>query len=110
MIRRPPRSTLFPYPPLFRSRPPLPHGPWLVVGLARSGVAAARALLERGEQVLVVDAGEPEVPESIPAVTGTDGLAELDAARPVVKSPGVPAPAPVIAEARRRRGPRAEDR
>src|SRR3712207_7291557 len=66
MIRRPPRSTLFPYPPLFRSRPPLPHGPWLVVGLARSGVAAARALLERGEQVLVVDAGEPEVPESIP--------------------------------------------
>src|SRR2546430_10062370 len=26
MIRRPPRSTLFPYPTLFRSRKPVPHG------------------------------------------------------------------------------------
>src|SRR3989442_1913783 len=26
MIRRPPRSTLFPYTTLFRSRPALPHG------------------------------------------------------------------------------------
>ena len=32
-----------------RNRPPLPPGPWLVVGLARSGVAAARALAARGE-------------------------------------------------------------
>jgi UDP-N-acetylmuramoylalanine--D-glutamate ligase len=83
-------------------RPELPPGPWLVVGLARSGVAAARALLERGEDVLVVDAGAPEVPEGIPAVTGTDGLEQLEGARAVVKSPGVPAQAPVIAEARRR--------
>jgi UDP-N-acetylmuramoylalanine--D-glutamate ligase len=85
-----------------RGRPELPPGPWLVVGLARSGVAAARALLQRGEQVLAVDAGEPQVPEGIPAVTGTDGLAQLDDAGAVVKSPGVPAQAPVIAEARRR--------
>jgi UDP-N-acetylmuramoylalanine--D-glutamate ligase len=83
-------------------RPPLPGGPYLVVGLARSGVAAARALLARGEQVLVVDAGTPEVPRDIPAVTGTDGLAQLDGVAAVVKSPGVPAQAPVIAEARRR--------
>src|SRR5438270_8872384 len=27
MIRRPPRSTLFPYTTLFRSRPPAAHGP-----------------------------------------------------------------------------------
>ena len=83
-------------------RPPLPGGPYLVVGLARSGVAAARALLSRGEQVLVVDAGSPEVPRGIPAVTGTDGLAQLDGVAAVVKSPGVPAQAAVIAEARRR--------
>jgi UDP-N-acetylmuramoylalanine--D-glutamate ligase len=85
-----------------RERPPLPPGPWLVVGIARSGVAAARALLARGEQVLAVDAGSPGVPDGIPAVTGTDGLAELEGAAAVVKSPGVPAGAPVVAEARRR--------
>ena len=83
-------------------RPPLPGGPYLVVGLARSGVAAARALLARGEQVLVVDTGTPEVPQGIPAVVGTDGLTQLDGIAAVVKSPGVPAQAPVVAEARRR--------
>jgi UDP-N-acetylmuramoylalanine--D-glutamate ligase len=72
------------------------------VGLARSGVAAARALLQRGEQVVAVDAGSPDLPDGIPAVTQTDGLAQLDDARAVVKSPGVPARAPAIAEARRR--------
>jgi UDP-N-acetylmuramoylalanine--D-glutamate ligase len=84
------------------TRPELPPGPWLVVGLARSGIAAARALLARGEEVLVVDAGTPDVPEGLPALTGTDGLAQLDGAAAVVKSPGVPAQAPVVAEARRR--------
>jgi len=85
-----------------RRRPELPPGPWLVVGLARSGVAAARALLARGEQVLVVDSGSPPLPEGIPAMTRTDGLAQLVAVGAVVKSPGVPAQAPVVAEARRR--------
>ena len=33
------------------ARPPLPPGPYLVVGLARSGVAAALALRERGAEV-----------------------------------------------------------
>ena len=60
------------------SRPPLPGGPYLVVGLARSGVAAARALLARGEEVLGVDAGAPEVPPGIAAVTGTDGVEQLE--------------------------------
>ncbi|HUR85819.1 MAG TPA: UDP-N-acetylmuramoyl-L-alanine--D-glutamate ligase [Solirubrobacteraceae bacterium] len=85
-----------------RFRPALPAGPWLVVGLARSGVAAARALLARGEQVVAVDSGSPEVPDGIDAHLRTDGLAFLAHARAVVKSPGVPREAPVIAAARAR--------
>ena len=38
---------------------PLPEGPYLVVGLARSGQAAARLLAERGEEVIGVDSGSP---------------------------------------------------
>jgi UDP-N-acetylmuramoylalanine--D-glutamate ligase len=83
-----------------RRRPPLPAGPWLVVGLARSGIAAARALLARGERVVAVDAGSPAVPDGIEAHVGTDGLAFLPHARAVVKSPGVPREAPVVAAAR----------
>ena len=42
-------------------RPPLPPGPYLVVGLARSGVAAALALraARPGERVVAVDSGRP---------------------------------------------------
>jgi UDP-N-acetylmuramoylalanine--D-glutamate ligase len=70
------------------------------VGLARSGVAAAQALLARGEEVVAVDAGAPaDVPEGIEAHVRTDGLAYLAAARAVVKSPGVPREAPVVAAA-----------
>ncbi len=87
------------------SRPPLPPGPWLVVGLARSGVAAARVLAGLGEEVVAVDSGSPS-----PHVEGagfevhvrSDGLALLDGARAVVKSPGVPREAAVIAAARAR--------
>jgi UDP-N-acetylmuramoylalanine--D-glutamate ligase len=83
-----------------RFRPSLPPGPWLVVGLARSGIAAARALLARGERVVGVDGGRPTVPAGIEAHLGTDGLAFLPHARAVVKSPGVPREAAVIAAAR----------
>lgn len=83
-------------------RPPLPPGPWLVVGLARSGVAAARALTARGENVVAVDSGRPVVPDDVEAHVGTDGLAQLARARAVVKSPGVPREAAVIAAARER--------
>ena len=38
-------------------RPPLPPGPFLVVGLARSGIAAALALRARGGEVAGCDAG-----------------------------------------------------
>jgi UDP-N-acetylmuramoylalanine--D-glutamate ligase len=87
-----------------RPRPALPTGPWLVVGLARSGVAAALALRDRGEVVRGVDAGEPDGAGELRAAgvaveTGTDGRGALPGARAVVKSPGVPREAPVVAAA-----------
>jgi UDP-N-acetylmuramoylalanine--D-glutamate ligase len=90
------------------SRPPLPPGPYLVVGLARSGQAAAALLHARGEQVIAVDAAPAErlqgieLPNGVELHTSTDGLALLERIRAVVKSPGVPATAPVIAAARER--------
>ena len=70
------------------ARPPLPPGPYLVVGLARSGLAAARVL--PGE-VIGVDAGSPDVPATSWAFElhlGTDGVELLDRVQTVVKSPG----------------------
>jgi UDP-N-acetylmuramoylalanine--D-glutamate ligase len=85
-------------------RPAIPAGPWLVVGLARSGVGAMRLLAGRGEQVLGVDGKSPELPADLPGsvVLGTDGLAELESFKPaaVVASPGVPWGAPVLEAAR----------
>ncbi len=46
-------------PPPGKSRPPLPEGPFLVVGLARSGRAVAQLLAARGEEVRGVDSGHP---------------------------------------------------
>lgn len=92
-------------------RPPIPAGPYLVVGLARSGIAAARMLAARGERVVGVDAAVPaggdatliELRSLGVEVRGRDdGLAHLGEAAAVVKSPGVPAQAPVIAAARAR--------
>jgi UDP-N-acetylmuramoylalanine--D-glutamate ligase len=82
-------------------RPPLPKGPYLVVGLARSGIAAARMLREHGE-VVATDSGTPDVPGELEAHVGTDGVDLLDRVACVVKSPGVPNEAPVIATARER--------
>jgi UDP-N-acetylmuramoylalanine--D-glutamate ligase len=86
------------------SRPPLPGGPFLVVGLARSGVAAGLALLARGEVVLGTDRDPARGGElaAAGAEIVSDGVAALDRARCVVKSPGVPAQEPVIARARER--------
>jgi UDP-N-acetylmuramoylalanine--D-glutamate ligase len=91
-------------PPPRKSRPPLPRGPFLVVGLARSGCAAARLLASRGEDVRGVDSGHPReaaglAGAGVEAVLDTDGLAQLDRIRTIVKSPGVPREAPVIAAA-----------
>jgi UDP-N-acetylmuramoylalanine--D-glutamate ligase len=82
-------------------RPPLPAGPYLVVGLARSGLAAARMLRAHGE-VLACDRGRPELPPGLDAQLESDGLELLDRSALVVKSPGVPTQAPVIAAARSR--------
>src|SRR5215207_6529040 len=93
-------------------RPPLPPGPYLVVGLARSGVAAALALRELGAEVVGVDAGQPpeEAVERLEAAgvavhAGADGLALLDRAGSLIKSPGVPKEAAVIAAAKEREIP-----
>ena len=90
-----------------KARPPLPEGPFLVVGLARSGAAVAHLLRNRGERVIGVDSGEPESAAGLTEagvevhvnVAGTD---LLDDVVTVVKSPGVPQDAPVIAAARER--------
>lgn len=86
-------------------RPPLPDGPFLVVGMARSGTAVAAMLAGRGEAVIGCDAGRPEVDERLAAAgvevsLETDGTELLDSVATVVKSPGVPADAPVITAAR----------
>lgn len=85
-------------------RPPLPRGPFLIVGLARSGQAAAHLLAARGERVRAVDSGRPEGAErlseyGVEVVLDTDGLAQLEGMHTVVKSPGVPREAAVIAAA-----------
>src|SRR4051794_6859116 len=90
------------------ARPPLPDGPFLVVGLARSGVAVALALRDRGAEVVGCDAGA--VGEDVRArlddagvevEAPSEGVELLGRAATVVKSPGVPQEAPVIAAARR---------
>jgi UDP-N-acetylmuramoylalanine--D-glutamate ligase len=91
-------------------RPPLPPGPYLVVGLARSGRAAAALLHAHGEEVIAVDAapaerlradGDPLL-AGAEVHAGVDGVALLERVRAVVKSPGVPSGAPVVAAARAR--------
>jgi UDP-N-acetylmuramoylalanine--D-glutamate ligase len=91
-------------PPPKKARPPLPGGPFLVVGLARSGQAAARLLAARGETVRAADSGHPEAAAGLEGAgvevsLDTDGVALLEGTRTVVKSPGVPREAPVIAAA-----------
>ena len=87
-----------------KRRPEIPSGPHLVVGLARSGAAAALALRGRGEEVVGVDAGAPAGTDALARAgvelhTGEEGLNLLERVRAVIKSPGVPARAPVIAAA-----------
>ena len=87
-----------------RRRPPLPPGPYLVMGLRVSGAAAARTLLAHGE-VMGCDLGRPAEADGL-AEAGveveleSDGLDLVGRARTVVKSPGVPAHAPAVAAAR----------
>ena len=88
-------------------RPPLPPGPFLVAGLARSGIAAALALRQHGEQVVGTDARAlPDAERALLTISGipveapSDGVALLDRARTVVKSPGVPQEVALLRAAR----------
>jgi UDP-N-acetylmuramoylalanine--D-glutamate ligase len=94
-----------------KGRPPLPPGPYLVVGLARSGIAAALALSARGEQVIGSDTGsaqEPTLAQAAGRLREAGVEVRLDAsgvdlaarARTLIKSPGVPQDAPVVRAAR----------
>jgi UDP-N-acetylmuramoylalanine--D-glutamate ligase len=88
-------------------RPPLPGGPYLIVGLGRSGIAAGLALRARGESVIATDQGSPDVGTlervgEIETHLRTDGTELLSRVRTLIKSPGVPSRAPVVAAARAR--------
>ena len=90
-----------------RPRPPLPQGPYCVVGLARSGQAAVRLLAERGEHVIAIDRGSPAgaeglAGENVEVLLDGDRSEVVERVRCLVKSPGVPSSAPAVAEARRR--------
>jgi UDP-N-acetylmuramoylalanine--D-glutamate ligase len=90
-----------------KARPEIPSGPYLVVGLARSGLAAALALRGDGQEVIGMDAGAPAgmgalADAGVELHIGSEDPALLERVRAVVKSPGVPAQTPVIAGARER--------
>ncbi len=89
-----------------KPRPPLPPGPYVVVGLARSGIAAALALSARGEEVIGIDAGTPDVgrlrERGVEIHLDASGDALAARARTLIKSPGVPQDAPPVVAARDR--------
>src|SRR4051794_18813885 len=91
-------------PPPTKPRPPLAAGPYLVVGLARSGQAAARLLAARGKRVVGCDSGSPDgatrlTEAGVEVRLDTDGVELLEGAGCLVKSPGVPGEAPVVVAA-----------
>ena len=83
---------------------------FLVLGLARSGQAAALALRRRGEEVIGVDASAKldlgRLAEAgVELHLGTEEERLLDRVETLIKSPGVPAVAPLVAAARDRNLP-----
>jgi UDP-N-acetylmuramoylalanine--D-glutamate ligase len=90
-----------------KPRPNLPPGPYLVIGLARSGSAAALVLSARGQEVIGCDVGAPEEAgrlerSGVEVHLGTPGAELVPRARTLVKSPGVPREAPAVSAARER--------
>jgi UDP-N-acetylmuramoylalanine--D-glutamate ligase len=88
-------------------------GPYVVVGLARSGVAAALALRARGEEVIGCDSGsaqDPALAQAAERLSAAGVEVHLDASGDVfaaragtlIKSPGVPQSEPTVVGARRR--------
>jgi UDP-N-acetylmuramoylalanine--D-glutamate ligase len=94
-----------------KPRPPLTGGPYLILGLARSGEAAALALRARGETVMVGDTGRsPQLEAAAQRLSeagvevhlDASGLALAARAGTLIKSPGVPANAPAVLASRER--------
>ena len=90
---------------------PLPGSHALVVGAARSGVAAARLLRRHGLDVRVCDAREADsAPDAaralgelgVEAVWGSDAASNLDGRDLVIWSPGAPVHHPIATAARDR--------
>ena len=96
-----------------KPRPPLPPAPYLVVGLARSGVAAALALRSRGLAVTGVDSGRADdraLAKAAGRLRAAGVEVRVDAsgvdlaarAGTLIKSPGVPLQAPAVRVAQER--------
>ncbi|MFT4048654.1 MAG: UDP-N-acetylmuramoyl-L-alanine--D-glutamate ligase [Solirubrobacterales bacterium] len=96
----PPKLTYTPV-----ERPPIPRGTYLVVGLGKSGQAAARLLAARGHRVIAVDSGSPQGADTlgdfgVETHLQTDGVEYVDEIDVLVKSPGVPQEIPAVEAAR----------
>jgi UDP-N-acetylmuramoylalanine--D-glutamate ligase len=90
------------------------HKKYLIIGAARSGVAVAKLLLERGEKVILSDTREEKVVlKSFPQIEkfanhsnfesifgGQPQLTVLETVKEIIISPGVPLTIPVIEAAR----------
>src|SRR2546430_7994905 len=81
MIRRPPRSPLFPYPTLFRSVSPLPHA---VAGTIAPVEAAAQPVLATATDSVSVSVSTPSHDVAHPADTGNVAGDALASAAPAV--------------------------
>src|SRR3712207_7264046 len=62
MIRRPPRSTLFPYTTLFRSRAAMPSAAPGVISIGRNGIARITPGREKVATAERIQAGQAEQP------------------------------------------------
>ncbi|MDK2936844.1 MAG: UDP-N-acetylmuramoylalanine--D-glutamate ligase [Eubacteriaceae bacterium] len=90
------------------------HNKYLIIGAARSGVAVAKLLLERGERVILSDTREEKVvlksfsqiekfanhPNFESIFGGQPQLTVLETVKEIIISPGVPLTIPVIEAAR----------
>ncbi len=97
-----------------RPRPPLPEGPYVIVGLGEAGRAAAAALSRRsGSEVLGTDRFPDQVPKRVRRELRAAGVRIhlgpqervfdlAPAARTLLRSPGVPIDAPLLRQARER--------
>lgn len=83
----------------------MPAGAYLVVGLGKSGQAAAKLLASRGHRVIAVDSGSPDGADTLgdfgaETHLNTDGVEFVDEIDVLVKSPGVPQEAPAVEAAK----------